>query len=533
MLMRLRAVVVSCLLVLTAIPVLGQGSISAQVLRLLDRANTWTATQTFASIIVTGTCSGCGTSPATTVICSGSANQTAINTAITALPSVGGIVTLSGTCTIGGAITIAKSNVTLQGQGKSTKIIPANGSGPYIILTLGDAVSAYSNIQVKSLWIDGNAANVVGYVGPIVIKNLVSNYVIEDVTSDNTHAINIEDDNSGDAFGVIRQNILELTGGTTNDNVFGVAGGTRVEQNRFTSDAFCIETGGGGVAPVIIAHNYFVQTGGTRDCLTLDRVANVSNNYFQDMRGAGIVSSIGPSTMTGNSFYITNNPTGALINVNAGSIFAITGNSFEVYTGNTAAVTGIRAGIGGSITGNTMKFWTSFNHIGINASSSLLEIVMAGNQLLNTGAGSPVGITVAGSNDCVITGNSIVGFTTGVVATTTEDCTISGNNFQNNGVGVNFNQSQFIAITGNTFENGGVTSAGGGTTVSPLLVSNTLSLGSTAVLTGATNLTRYDLESANIPSLTSTGSAGSKNVVCVDTTTGKLYASTTGTDCSS
>lgn len=532
MLIRLRALVVSGLLVLAAIPVLGQGSISAQVLRLLDRANTWTATQTFASIVITGTCSGCGSNPSTTVICSGSANQTAINTAITALPAAGGIVTLSGTCTISGAITIAKSNVTLQGQGRATKIIPANGSGPYIILTLGDGVNPYTHIQVVNLWIDGNAANVVGYVGPIVIKNQVSNYLLEDIVSDNTHAINVEDDNTGDAYGAIRHSTFELTGGTTNDNVFGLAGGTRVEQNRFTSDAYCIETQGGGVVPVIIAHNYFVQTGGTRDCLTLDRVANVSNNYFQDVRGAGIVSSIGPSTMTGNSFYITNNPTGALINVNTGSIYAIAGNSFEVYTGNTAAVTGIRAGIGGSITGNTMKFWTSFNHVGINASSSLVEISIVGNQLLNTGAGSPVGITVAGSNDCVITGNSIVGFTTGITATTTEDCTISGNNFQNNGVGVNFNQSQFVSITGNTFENGGVTSAGGGTTVSPLLISNTLSLGSTAVLTGSTNLTRYDLEAANLPSLTSTGSATGKKVVCVDTTTGQLYASSTGIDCS-
>jgi hypothetical protein len=36
----------------------------------------------------------------------------------------------------------------------------------------------------------------------------------------------------------------------------------------------------------------------------------------------------------------------------------------------------------------------------------------------------------------------------------------------------------------------------------------------------------------NIDNLKTTGSAGSKNVVCVDTATGKLYASSTGTDCS-
>lgn len=36
----------------------------------------------------------------------------------------------------------------------------------------------------------------------------------------------------------------------------------------------------------------------------------------------------------------------------------------------------------------------------------------------------------------------------------------------------------------------------------------------------------------NIADLTNTGSATGKKVVCVDTATGKLYASSTGTDCS-
>lgn len=42
------------------LPAQGQGTLSAQVLRLLGRTNTWTATQTFDAIVLNGSCSGAG-----------------------------------------------------------------------------------------------------------------------------------------------------------------------------------------------------------------------------------------------------------------------------------------------------------------------------------------------------------------------------------------------------------------------------------------------------------------------------------------
>lgn len=53
-----------------------------------------------------------------------------------------------------------------------------------------------------------------------------------------------------------------------------------------------------------------------------------------------------------------------------------------------------------------------------------------------------------------------------------------------------------------------------------------------ALGTPLTNLTLTADGLVSVESLKATGSAGSKAVVCVDTTTGKLYASSTGTDCS-
>lgn len=46
----------------------GQDTLSAQVLRLLDRANTWSVAQTFSNVVINGTCTGAG--------CAGSTDTT-------------------------------------------------------------------------------------------------------------------------------------------------------------------------------------------------------------------------------------------------------------------------------------------------------------------------------------------------------------------------------------------------------------------------------------------------------------------------
>jgi hypothetical protein len=63
----------------------------------------------------------------------------------------------------------------------------------------------------------------------------------------------------------------------------------------------------------------------------------------------------------------------------------------------------------------------------------------------------------------------------------------------------------------------------------------TFSLGNFPFVIARGNTELFRLTSvgvATIPDLKNTGSAGGKKVVCVDTATGTLYASSTGTDCS-
>jgi hypothetical protein len=83
---------------LAGVLVEAQGTLSSQVLRLLGRVNTWTATQTFTNVTVTGTCTGCGTSAGTVTHTGGlTASQLILGNGtadITALGSLGTTTTV-------------------------------------------------------------------------------------------------------------------------------------------------------------------------------------------------------------------------------------------------------------------------------------------------------------------------------------------------------------------------------------------------------------------------------------------------------
>lgn len=89
-------------------------------------------------------------------ICDGVNDEVEINAAIAALPASGGKVMLSeGLFTIAATITLS-DRVTLQGQGRSTKIFLANGSDTDMIDI--DAVAS-EHYAVRDLLLDGNKAN--------------------------------------------------------------------------------------------------------------------------------------------------------------------------------------------------------------------------------------------------------------------------------------------------------------------------------------------------------------------------------------
>jgi len=92
-------------------------------------------------------------------LCDGTADDVQIQVAIDALPATGGrVILLEGTYTLATKLTIVKSGVTLQGQGKGTVVTLVNAANTDI-LYLGDDVSTKYRITIKDIYFDGNQAN--------------------------------------------------------------------------------------------------------------------------------------------------------------------------------------------------------------------------------------------------------------------------------------------------------------------------------------------------------------------------------------
>lgn len=101
------------ILLLTAGVALAQ-PLSQQVLQLLDRANTWTALQTFTDVTITGTCTGCG----------GAGGGTVTSVAMSVAPA--SVFDISGTPIVGSG-TLAFSMDT---QADNLVLAGPNGGGP-------------------------------------------------------------------------------------------------------------------------------------------------------------------------------------------------------------------------------------------------------------------------------------------------------------------------------------------------------------------------------------------------------------------
>jgi hypothetical protein len=93
-------------------------------------------------------------------LCDGDGDQEEINAAIAALPPAGGTVSLTeGTFDIRrvegslGGVLIARSGVTLAGQGAATRLVQAPGQETNVIRIIGEGVG---NITVRDLYVDAN-----------------------------------------------------------------------------------------------------------------------------------------------------------------------------------------------------------------------------------------------------------------------------------------------------------------------------------------------------------------------------------------
>jgi len=137
------------------------------------------------------------------VAADGSGDYTDIQSALDALPAGGGLVFVKeGTYTLTSTITIAKSNVTLAGQGDAT-IIKIGDGADINAITLGDGVDPYSNIVIRDLKIDGNEDNQASNGIGIKILGQVSRVVIDGCHVVETRDFSVDSDQDSSYLTII------------------------------------------------------------------------------------------------------------------------------------------------------------------------------------------------------------------------------------------------------------------------------------------------------------------------------------------
>lgn len=116
----------------------------------------------------------------------GTTDNVEIQAAINALASTGGRVLIrAGTYNIAASITIAKNNVTIEGEGASS-ILKMINAGNVNILQLGSNSTLYTNLVVRNLYFDGNSSNqsgalsLVGWIDNNSLVNPINDVIIED-----------------------------------------------------------------------------------------------------------------------------------------------------------------------------------------------------------------------------------------------------------------------------------------------------------------------------------------------------------------
>jgi hypothetical protein len=124
-------------------------------------------------------------------VADGTADQTEINSALTAA-SGGKVLLLAGTYTVSGTITIP-SNTTLQGIGSGSTIFSVAGSSSFNLIENSDQTGGNNNITIRNLKIDGNKSNVTSSRDSIEFENVGSGSDASTVVGAEISNVTIED----------------------------------------------------------------------------------------------------------------------------------------------------------------------------------------------------------------------------------------------------------------------------------------------------------------------------------------------------
>jgi parallel beta-helix repeat protein len=347
---------------------------------LIWNGSKWMSDKSTATkVVAMGTATGCtGTTPVASgnpagadyVVTSCTIAQTTINTAITALPSGGGVVYLvEGTYIVDGSITL-NSNVTLIGSGPSTiiKFKDSTTSGTNMI-----TATSKNNVGLQNLKLDGNKANNAGLNQSGVFLTSVGSgtgtSAVAGMTANNVNVVN---------FSKYGLNI----GSGANHKFSNMT----IGQN---SDSGIIDS----ASPYTTFNNLTIQGNGTNGIEAYRSDLTITGNLIEGNSGSGMLLN-----STGNSAISSN----TVVN-NAGHGIWVTGNN-NTITGNTVqgnTVQGIK--VGGDTTTVTGNMVASNGNIGIDVASDYNNV--ASNTVTSNGAD---GVYVeSNSNYNNISGNTI------------------------------------------------------------------------------------------------------------------------------
>lgn len=321
--------------------------------------------------------------------CTGTDDQTTINTAIAALPSGGGkIILLEGTYNLGGSINIAGNGITLEGQGKGTVVKLANTTNTELVI-LGDNVTTYANCTIKNIYFNGNGTNQTSN-GVIIDNGNTKIFGINYLLVDGCYFLDSYDYAVADfaaSPGIVTNSIFDNCRATTNLEV--------VDTNLISNCIFITTLLGTGVIQAFAEKS-------------------IVNCYFNIGSGYNGICMEG-STILGNYIDV----------VSPGASFTCINNTSAIAEGN-------------SINGTGTPSATS---VGIKGTQIL------GNYISNIG----IGISLLGNNSFCI-GNTVTNaLTNAIVVSGLSNNTIQGNILQDNGVGTNNTYSGILLENGSTY----------------------------------------------------------------------------------
>ena len=323
---------------------------------------------------------------------------TGIAGAIAALPATGGtILVRKGTYTLTAALTIARSDIKILGEGMgSTTLIGPVGDN---LFAIGDGVTLRSNIEIAGFtMVDGDAAN---FSFGAVIGDGVSDLYVHDCE------------------------FTGLAGPFTGWVAVGIVDSAPLGISDITVEN-CRSSGEGGVVNVFgsgaLAIGHYGINGATRVLIADNQIA-ISGNL-----NAMLLSGL--------------------------SNFNVRDNEITGSVGSTLIT--ISTSNHGSFAGNVIDVSVTTDCVGITTCEN---VSTTGNSITLTAAGT--GINYSSSSEGSISGNSIEGSSTAIICTNSPNTAVVGNQILSPGsIGINWNESADAGqavVDGNLIVDAGIT----------------------------------------------------------------------------